>query len=164
MPEQDLEVIRQYIDERLEQKDFELTFYKDYGKYMTEEQIDRALDIEVDLQILYQYAGKNFTPEQIDRAMEIGYGLWTLYQSAGQNFISEQIEKAMEISNGDELNVLFNTLQEKRPDLFEAVKQYKIKLVIEQYPQARYFDTKTYKVDRFIDALKIIRQDMLEGR
>jgi len=114
--------------------------------------------------LLYHSAGENFTPEQIDEAMEIGDYLWALYQYAGHKFTPEQIEKAIKISDEEELNALFNTLREKRPDLFEVVKQYKTKQVIEQYPQARYFDTKTYKVDRFIDALKIIRQDMLEGR
>jgi hypothetical protein len=190
MPEQSLEEIRQYIDEILEQGNVNRSFYEKYGQYMTEEMIDKALDIgknlwdlylyvgknftpenidkalEIgkDLKYLYLYVGNNFTPEQINKALEIGKDLGYLYQYAGHRFTPEQLEKAMEISDEGKLNILFNTVREKRPDLFEVVKQYKIKQVIEQYPQAKYFDHKTYKVNRFIDALKIIRQDMLEGR
>jgi hypothetical protein len=157
MPEQSLEKLREYIDKRLAEGSVDRGFYKEYGRYMSEGQIDKALDIGEDLWALYQYAGHKFTPEQIDRALDIGEDLWALYQYAGHKFTPEQIEKAMEISDKDELNILFNTLQGERPDLLEAIKQYKTKQVIEQYPQARYFDPKTYKVDRFIDALKIIR-------
>jgi len=222
MPEYSLEEIRQYIDKRLKQKDVDFDFYSEYGRYMSKKQIDRAIDIGIDLWVLYKYVGENFTSEQIDRAMEkgeylgvlyefvgesftseqidrameiaknlaalykytgkkftseqidkaleIGKDLWDLYAYVGHKFTLEQVEKAIEISYIDELNILSNILREKNPELFErselleAIKQYKTKQVIEQYPKAEYFDPKTYKVDKFIDALKIIRQDMLEGR
>jgi hypothetical protein len=189
-----LEEIREYIDKRLAEGSVDWKFYRKYGEYMSEEQIDKALDIGEDFRFLYEYVGHKFTPknidkaldkgknlddlyhyarqkfspENIDKALDIGKHLWVLYKFVGHKFTPEQIEKAIEISNEDELDVLFNILREKRPDLFpdlfEVIKQYRTKQVIKQYPQAKYFDTKTYKVNRFIDALKIIRQDMLEER
>jgi len=52
VPEQSLEKIRKYIDKRLAEGNIDKELYRDYGQYMSEEQIGRAINIGIDLRDL----------------------------------------------------------------------------------------------------------------
>ena len=61
---------------------------------MTKEEIDKYLDREKNLKILYQRQHQRLTPEQIDKAIDIGKDLDWLYDH--QTLTPENIDKAME--------------------------------------------------------------------
>ena len=156
--------------------------FKYLGDKFTDEQIDRVIDIgkviEVDwyLEAFFNYMGDRITDRQINKiinnAIESGRSFGVLFKYVGNKITDEQIDKAVwkVVRHGDYKTLVnfYNAskdrlTEEQKKALLERKRYLEYLKVIKDYPEVEYFEEKTYKVDRFIDVLKVIYRDMIES-
>jgi len=123
-------VIINFLEKVLGKEDLALVYRIKANMSLAPEQIDKAIEKEMHLDILYSRKDIKLTPEQIDKAIEKGESLEILYSRKDIKFTPEQIDKAIE--KGWYLDALF-----ERKD---------IKLTPEQIDKA-------IEKERYLDAL-----------
>mgnify|MGYP001048617299 CR=1 FL=1 len=149
------------------------SLYKGAKDVFIPELVDKAIDIGVGLQYLFKNVNEIITYENIHKALDkilSNYNLYdedlsSLFMYVGYKLDFEHVVRVMVDSNISEVDKdsLLEILREVNPDLYGVVMKYEGRLVEYYYPEVKYFEEKTYKVDRFIDVLKIIYKDMIES-